>query len=205
MTSLALVAFRLLLAWDVPWFASPAARLSLGFGGICGFSHCPVGLLDVLIVAPEVDGGGQEDLTQGSWRRAVGFVVQAMKEIIEDDEYPRYRDTIIDDDDQCDLGAHHECSSRSSNSSLPRRRRSRDLVALLREEDEDTGMEDVRREIEREWPAFKTGAPEDYFPVIEEEGVVFVGAPLPELVDEGRGTGSGKTSEEDLGHWERDD
>ncbi|KAK5698309.1 hypothetical protein LTR97_007270 [Elasticomyces elasticus] len=113
------------------------------------------------------------------------FVVQAMKEIVEDDEYPRYRDTIIDDD-HCDAGAHQEfgngSSSSSSNSSLPRRRRSANLVALLREEDRK--LENVRGEIEREWPALEIGIPEYYFPVIEEEGVVFVGAPLPELKDE---------------------
>ncbi|KAK4897721.1 hypothetical protein LTR27_004493 [Elasticomyces elasticus] len=120
---------------------------------------------------------------------AVGFVVQAMKEIIEDEEYPRYQDTIIDD--HCDFGAHQEfgrgSSSSSSNSSLPRRRRSANLVALLREEEHA-----MRGEIKREWPVFETGMPEDYFPVIEEDGVVFVGAPLPELADEGRGAGNGK-------------
>ncbi|KAK3621390.1 hypothetical protein LTR56_022854 [Elasticomyces elasticus] len=159
-----------------------------------GYSHCcPVGLLDVLIVAREVDGGGQA-------------VHTAMKEIVEDDEYPRYQDNIINDD-HCDVGAHQEfgsgSSSSSSNSSLPRRRRSANLVTLLREEEERMG--NVREEIEREWPALETGAAEDYFPVIEEEGVVFVGAPLPELGDEGRGAGTGRALGEEPGYWERDD
>ncbi|KAK5700173.1 hypothetical protein LTR17_023167 [Elasticomyces elasticus] len=127
-----------------------------------------------------------------------------MKEIIEDDEYPRYRDTIIDDDDEdhSPLGPRLEHSY--SEPTLSRSPRSMDLLKLLRAEGNGC-LEDVRREIEREWPAFEAGAPEGYFPVVEEEGVVFMGAPLPELVDERRGTGTGKTSEEDRGHWERGD
>ncbi|KAK4971815.1 hypothetical protein LTR42_007543 [Elasticomyces elasticus] len=100
------------------------------------------------------------------------FVVQAMKEIVEDDEYLRYQHTIIDgpDDDYSPLG--------------PRLEHDYSDARLRPEGYEDTGMEDMRGEIEREWPVFETGAAEDYFPVIEEQGVVFVGAPLPGLKDE---------------------
>ncbi|KAK5713686.1 hypothetical protein LTR15_011386 [Elasticomyces elasticus] len=180
--------------------------------GIPGSGYCCSALVWLRY---EVDGGGQAVHTGMAANfgttvltlYAFGcFVVQAMKEIVEDDEYRRYQDTIIDDD-QCDLGVHQEfgsgSSSSSSNSSLPRRRRSANLVALLWEE--DGKLENVRGEIEREWPALETGAPEDYFPVIEEEGVVFVGAPLPELGDEARGAGTGRALGEEPGYWERDD
>ncbi|KAK3617415.1 hypothetical protein LTR22_026746 [Elasticomyces elasticus] len=133
---------------------------------------------------------------------SLGF---AMKEIIEDDEYPRYQDTIIDDDDDEDpssLGPRLE--HYYSDARLSRSPRSMDLLKLLR--GESVGfMEIMRREIEDEWPAFETGMPEDYFPVIEEEGVVFVDAPLPELVDEEQRAGADKASAQDPGHWERDD